>query len=143
MDESGLGRFLKAQQDSYERAMDELRAGRKRSHWMWYIFPQLRGLGRSEMAWRYGIADLAEARAYRAHAVLGPRLVAAAALVTANPASSALSIFGTPDDLKFHSCMTLFAEAAADEVFSAALTRYFGGVPDAGTLELLANPPGA
>lgn len=133
-----LQRFVDAQDDVYEQVCDELRDGRKTSHWMWFVFPQLRELGRSATAIKFGVASLEEARAYLRHPVLGPRLKECAGLVTRIDGRSITAIFGTPDDLKFRSCMTLFQCAAPEEkIFGAALQRYFGGVPDARTLELL------
>lgn len=144
------GAFMKTPQDSLERFVtaqtphlpqveSELRAGRKRTHWMWFVFPQLRGLGRSEMAHRYGLASLAEARAYLAHPVLGLRLRQAVGSLLSGPPRSAHDIFGSPDDLKLRSCLTLFREAdsAADGIFSVALERLFQGEPDSATLERL------
>lgn len=135
-----LERFVAAQAPVLANALAELRAGRKRSHWMWFVFPQLRGLGRSPMAQHYGIASLAEARAYLAHPLLGPRLAEATEAVLASPAPSLHALLGSPDDLKFRSSMTLFAHAAAGsgEPFRAALTRWCGGLEDAATLDLLA-----
>ena len=133
-----LQRFVDAQAPVYAAVLAELRAAHKRSHWMWFIFPQLSGLGRSSMAQRYAIASLAEARAYLAHPLLGARLRACAALVERAQGRSAHAIFGDPDDLKLHSSLTLFAEAAPGEaVFGACLVRYFGGRPDPATLALL------
>ena len=134
-----LERFVKAQAGVYERACAELRVGQKRTHWMWFIFPQIRGLGSSSMAVRFGIASLAEAKAYLEHAVLGTRLRECAGIVCGVEGKTASEIFGHPDDLKFHSSMTLFAKAAeaneADEVFGEALEKYFDGEMDGGTLE--------
>src|SRR5271163_4329683 len=107
-----LERFVKAQAGVYERVCAELRAGRKQTHWMWFVFPQIRGLGSSSMAVRFGISSLAEAQAYLAHAVLGPRLRECAGIVCGVEGKSVGEIFGSPDDLKFHSSMTLFAKAA-------------------------------
>ena len=118
--------------------LDELRAGRKRSHWIWFVFPQLAALGRSATARYYGIASLAEARAYLAHEVLGPRLHECARLVTAVRDRSIGEIFGSPDDLKFRSSMTLFALADPEApVFRDALRRYFDGEPDPLTTDRL------
>ncbi|VTU16630.1 hypothetical protein SRS16CHR_01824 [Variovorax sp. SRS16] len=137
-----LQRFVDAQHAVIERALDELRAGRKRSHWMWFVFPQIAGLGRSETAQHYAIVSLAEARAYLAHPLLGPRLHACSASVLAVQGRSASEIFGVPDDLKFRSSMTLFAEAdPAAQVFRACLEEYFGGQPDAATLSRLGSGP--
>jgi uncharacterized protein (DUF1810 family) len=137
-DDFDLGRFVTAQGPLIERVLGELRAGEKRSHWMWFIFPQLAGLGHSPMAQRYAIVSLAEARAYLAHDVLGPRLVECARLVNAVEGRSIHAIFGGPDDMKFRSSMTLFSRAAPDQsVFGDALGRYFGGAEDPRSVELL------
>jgi uncharacterized protein (DUF1810 family) len=118
--------------------VEELSAGRKRSHWMWFIFPQLAGLGFSAMARQYAISSLAEARAYLAHPLLGARLRECSGLVLAVQGATVHGIFGSPDNLKFHSSMTLFAQAAPDAaVFRDCLDKYFGGVPDPATLDLL------
>jgi uncharacterized protein (DUF1810 family) len=141
-DPFGLVRFVEAQAGSYTEAVAELRQGAKRSHWMWYIFPQLCGLGRSPMAQIYGIASTDEARAYLAHPILGPRLLECTQLALQAEASSASAIFPFPDDLKFRSCMTLFAQVAPGPgVFTAALQKYCGGVPDPETLRLLDLQP--
>ncbi|SFD43429.1 DUF1810 domain-containing protein [Methylobacterium sp. 13MFTsu3.1M2] len=133
-----LGRFVAAQEGVYGRALAELQAGDKRSHWMWFIFPQIAGLGASPMAQRYAIGSLAEAQAYAAHPVLGARLRACTAAVNAVAGHSAHAIFGSPDDLKFRSSMTLFARAVPGEpVFADALARYFDGNPDPRTLAKL------
>ncbi|MGU3385296.1 DUF1810 domain-containing protein [Methylobacterium sp. D53M] len=133
-----LGRFVAAQEGVYGRALAELQAGDKRSHWMWFIFPQIAGLGASPMAQRYAIGSLAEAQAYAAHPVLGGRLRACTAAVNAVAGRSAHAIFGSPDDLKFRSSMTLFARAVPEEpVFADALARYFDGVPNPRTLAKL------
>jgi uncharacterized protein (DUF1810 family) len=133
-----LERFINAQASSYERARRELSAGRKRGHWIWYIFPQLDGLGRSRTSKRYALASVDEARAYLAHPVLGPRLKELTAVVNAIDGRTVNEIFGYPDDLKFRSSMTLFSLAAPDEpVFQAALSKYFDGKPDPLTLQLL------
>jgi uncharacterized protein (DUF1810 family) len=116
----------------------ELRAGRKRSHWMWFIFPQLRGLGSSPSAQHYGLASLAEARAYLDHPVLGARLRECTRCLLLLEGRSAAEIFGYPDELKLRSCLTLFERAAPqEELFSEALGKYYGGQPDPRTLELL------
>jgi uncharacterized protein (DUF1810 family) len=126
-----LERFVEAQAGTYETALAELRAGSKRSHWMWFVFPQIAGLGRSPMAQRFAIASLAEARAYAAHPVLGPRVRECAAALTALPGSDPVAVMGGIDALKLRSSMTLFARAAPDEpVFEAVLAQYFGGEPD-------------
>ncbi|MDQ1080294.1 DUF1810 domain-containing protein [Pseudoroseomonas cervicalis] len=133
-----LDRFLRAQDAVLPQVERELGEGQKRSHWMWFIFPQLRGLGRSETARRYGIAGAEEARAYLAHPVLGARLRHWVALVLAVPGRSAKEIFGSPDDVKFRSCLTLFAALAPGEaLFRDALARFYGAAPDAATLALL------
>lgn len=132
-----LGRFTDAQGAVYDTALAELRAGHKRSHWMWFVFPQLRGLGQSAMAHKYGIASVAEAGAYLAHPVLGARLVACTEAVLACGGSSLRGIFGTPDDLKFASSMTLFEAAGGGQLFGAAIERWCGGRRDAATLQLL------
>jgi uncharacterized protein (DUF1810 family) len=134
-DPHNLQRFVDAQAGAFERALGELRGGRKRSHWMWFIFPQAVGLGFSEMARRYAIASRAEAAAYLGHPILGPRLVACAQTVCGLVGRTAHDIFGAPDDLKFRSSMTLFTEVAQDEpIFGEALRRYFDGRPDEATL---------
>ena len=132
-----LERFVTAQDGAYEQALDELKRGRKQSHWMWFVFPQLRGLGRSSTAEFYGISSLDEARAYLAHPLLGPRLLAVTAAATTAPAPSLLALFGSPDEMKFVSSMTLFA-LAADEPsrFQAALDRWNGGRRDPRTQAL-------
>ena len=134
-----LDRFVEAQAAFYERACAELRAGEKRSHWMWFVFPQIRGLGLSEMAVRYAISGREEARAYLDHAVLGARLQECAGIVVGLEGSRIEEIFGFPDDLKFHSSMTLFAEVAnpSEWVFFKALDKYFGGQSDEATLARL------
>jgi len=133
-----LERFVEAQADVFPEVLDELRAGHKRSHWMWFIFPQMKGLGRSASAAYYGIGSLEEAAAYLRHPVLGPRLVECTQLVNKVEDRSIREILGSPDDLKFRSSMTLFARAAEDDtVFRTALKKYFGGEPDRLTLELL------
>ncbi|HVW07654.1 MAG TPA: DUF1810 domain-containing protein [Bryobacteraceae bacterium] len=121
-----LQRFVDAQDPIYPRVLTELRRGRKTTHWMWYVFPQMRGLGQSPMSDRYGISSEDEARAYLQHPVLGPRLRECVSIVNGMDGHSAHDIFGYPDDLKFHSCLTLFSSVAAnDEVFSSALRKYF------------------
>lgn len=137
-----LDHFVAAQAPVYPTVLAELRAGEKRTHWMWFIFPQLRALGRSPTAQFFGLADLSEAEAYLAHPVLGPRLVACTKLVNAVAGRSAHDIFGSPDDLKFRSCMTLFAHAApAEPAFREALARYYDGVEDPRTLALIGAGP--
>ena len=124
-DPFNLNRFIEAQAPVYETVVAELQSGRKRTHWMWFVFPQLAGLGRSPMAQKYAIASAAEAQAYLAHAVLGRRLRECTQLVLDIDDRTLHEIFGSPDDLKFRSSMTLFAEAAQDnQIFAAALDKY-------------------
>ncbi|QGY01142.1 DUF1810 domain-containing protein [Methylobacterium mesophilicum SR1.6/6] len=133
-----LSRFIAAQEGVFPRALAELQAGEKRSHWMWFIFPQIAGLGSSPMARLYAIASLDEARAYLGHRLLGPRLRACTDAVNAVSGRSVHAIFGAPDDMKFRSSMTLFNAAAPDEPsFAAALAQYFAGSPDPLTLRKL------
>ena len=133
-------RFVQAQDAVYERVRRELREGRKRGHWMWFVFPQLSGLGFSAMAQRYAIATLGEAAAYLEHPILGPRLIECSELVNQVEGRTINEIFGSPDDLKFHSSMTLFASIPdAPPVFDAALAKYFGGAPDRMTAKMLAR----
>ena len=137
-DPFNLQRFLEAQNPIYEQVCHELRAGEKRSHWMWFIFPQLRGLGSSPTAVAFGISSLAEARAYLEHPILGRRINECTRMVLAVENRSIYEILGYPDDLKFRSSMTLFASAGVDaQIFRDALQKYFDGVPDPLTLELL------
>ena len=132
-----LARFVDAQADSYAAALAELRRGRKQSHWMWWVFPQLAGLGRSATAQHYAIASAAEARAYLAHPLLGERLRAATAAAVAAP-GSAEQVFGGIDAIKLRSSLTLFAAVGDDPApFQAGLDRFFGGAPDPATLDLL------
>lgn len=133
-----LQRFIDAQQPLYNEVCAELRAGKKQSHWMWFIFPQIAGLGHSAMAHMFAISSLDEARAYLEHPVLGARLRECSRLVADIEGRSVEQIFGYPDDLKFRSSMTLFAQATADNaVFKACLQKYFGGQADPATLALL------
>ncbi|WP_118915232.1 DUF1810 domain-containing protein [Mycobacterium shigaense] len=133
-----LNRFVKAQAPVYDTVVAELRSGRKRSHWMWFVFPQLRGLSGSSTAVRYGIASLQEARAHLSHELLGPRLRECARLVDAVQGRSVAEIFGSPDDLKLRSSMTLFALATDDaRDFTALLDKYYGGEQDPQTLARL------
>jgi uncharacterized protein (DUF1810 family) len=137
-DPEGLQRFLDAQAGTIDRVRAELGRGRKTSHWMWFVFPQIAGLGASATARRYAIASLEEAKAYAAHPVLGARLVECTRRVLAIDAARIDAVLAWPDDLKFASCMTLFAHAAPQErVFRDALARYFDGREDAKTLEIL------
>jgi len=133
-----LNRFVRAQEADYERALAEIRSGRKRSHWMWYIFPQFAGLGPSAMSQRYAINSLAEARAYLAHPILGPRLTEIADAVLNVQGRTAHEIFGSPDDLKLSSSATLFALVSpADSVFQRIIDKYFDGSRDEKTLALV------
>jgi uncharacterized protein (DUF1810 family) len=133
-----LERFVEAQNGLYEAVRRELAAGRKTSHWMWFVFPQIAGLGMSPTSRRFALASLGEAQDYLRHAVLGPRLEECTRLVNAVQGRTAHEIFGHPDDLKFRSSMTLFAAASGQaEPFTTALARYFAGEPDPRTLELL------
>jgi uncharacterized protein (DUF1810 family) len=137
-DPYNLQRFVDAQDAEYAQVCAELRAGRKRSHWIWFIFPQMRGLGSSEMADFYGISSRQEAEAYLAHPVLGQRLRECTRLAIEVEGRSVDQIFGYPDNLKFRSSMTLFAAVAGeDRIFADALQKYFGGEPDANTVRLL------
>ncbi len=133
-----LGRFLDAQETAFPRALAEVRNGRKESHWMWYIFPQLRGLGRSNTAWYYGIENLEEARAYLAHPILGGRLREISGELLKVPKTNAVAIFGWTDAAKLRSCMTLFSLADETEaVFRQVLDRFFDGARDPQTIRLL------
>lgn len=137
-DPHDLDRFVLAQADDYDQALAEIRAGRKRSHWMWYVFPQIDGLGLSPTSRRYAIRSLAEAGAYLDHPVLGPRLVECTEAALAVEGQTAHDIFGSPDDMKLRSCATLFAAVTpADSPFARLLDRYFEGKPDGKTLGLL------
>jgi uncharacterized protein (DUF1810 family) len=136
-----LKRFVDAQAPVFRTVVDELRGGRKRGHWMWFVFPQLRGLGSSPMAERYGISSLEEARAYLRHDLLGPRLRECTGLVNQVQGRSVAEIFGSPDDLKLCSSMTLFARATDDNAdFVALLDRYYGGRQDPVTVTRLTAP---
>jgi uncharacterized protein (DUF1810 family) len=137
-----LDRFVAAQDPVYARVRAELAAGAKTSHWMWFVFPQLRGLGRSATAEHFGIENRAEAEAYLRHPVLGERLRECTRLALAVRGRDATGIFGTPDDMKFHSSMTLFAEVTDDPLFAEALARYFSGLRDGRTLQLLKERAG-
>lgn len=137
-----LQRFTSAQESIVDDALRELQAGQKRTHWIWFIFPQLDGLGHSGMARRYAIKSLAEACAYLQHPLLGARLLDCTRAVNALTGRTAHQIFGSPDDMKFRSSMTLFEKAADSETaFSLALDKYYGGERDAATLRLLATAP--
>jgi uncharacterized protein (DUF1810 family) len=133
-----LERFVEAQQPVYREVLQELQAGEKVSHWMWFIFPQIRGLGRSPVSIEFAISGREEALAYLQHRILGPRLKECTQMVLLVEGRSAFEIFGSPDDVKFRSCMTLFAEVSSeDDIFKQALRKYFNGVPDSLTLEHL------
>ena len=135
MDPFDLQRFVEAQAAVYEAVRAELRHGQKQSHWMWFVFPQIKGLGSSSISLRYVISGREEAQAYLRHAVLGPRLRECTQLVNDIDGRNIRQIFGTPDDLKFRSCMTLFAEVTSEnDEFLAALKKYFGGQADPATL---------
>ena len=138
VDPYNLERFVEAQAPIFLQVISELSRGRKMSHWMWFIFPQIRGLGRSPTAIEYAISGLDEARGYLAHPVLGPRLKECTQLVLSVENRPLAQILGSPDDMKFRSCMTLFARVSPDDdIFERALQKYFGGVPDRFTLERL------
>jgi uncharacterized protein (DUF1810 family) len=138
IDPFDLQRFVDAQAPVYERVRTELRAGRKRTHWIWFVFPQLKGLGSSAMANRFGIGSLEEAVAYLRHPVLGPRLMESIELINALDGRSIEEILGFPDDVKFRSSLTLFLQAEPqNEVLVRALDRYFAGEPDQNTIDLL------
>ena len=132
-----LDRFVLAQDLVYMQVRDELGRGRKASHWMWFVFPQIAGLGFSERSQRYAISGRDEARAYLAHPILGPRMRECVRLVLAVEGRSAHEIFGSPDDSKLHSSLTLFADVSDDEIFNMALQEYFGGDLDVATMERL------
>jgi uncharacterized protein (DUF1810 family) len=134
-----LQRFLDAQAPVYPAVLGELQAGRKQSHWMWFIFPQLSGLGHSAMAQRFAISSRDEAVAYLAHSVLGFRLKECTALVIAVEGRTILEILGSPDDLKFHSSMTLFGAVSTDPDFAEAIAKFYGGKRDQKTLDLLSR----
>ena len=134
-----LQRFVDAQAPVYQRVVAELRHGRKQSHWMWFVFPQLAGLGHSPMARRFAIRSREEAIAYLGHGVLGPRLRECTALVTAVEGRTIREILGSPDDLKFCSSMTLFGAVSSDAIFAAAIAKFHGGRSDPRTLDLLAR----
>ena len=139
MTEADLIRFVDAQAQVYRQVVEELTDGRKRTHWMWFIFPQLSGLGHSAMAQRYAIRDIDQARRYLADRILGDRLRHDVRLMLGHKGKSALEILGSPDDLKFRSCLTLFCEAASDKsdrsLFAEALEQFYNGKPDPRTLE--------
>lgn len=135
--ENRLDRFLTAQERSYDTALSEIKNGRKRSHWMWYIFPQIAGLGMSSTAQYYSIADIEEAREYITHPVLGARLLEISRVLLTLDSSDATAVMGYPDDLKLRSSMTLFAQVSEDPVFNAVIDKFYGGRPDTRTLHIL------
>lgn len=138
MSDNTLKRFVDAQARDYPAALSEIKSGRKRSHWMWYIFPQVGGLGYSEMARRYAISGLPEAAAFLSHPILGPRLIEISKTLLALPGRNATAVMGSPDDLKLRSSMTLFSLVpGADPVFSAVLQKYYQGEKDKLTLQLI------
>ena len=140
-DGADLQRFIDAQWPLYDRVLCELRAGQKRTHWMWFIFPQIAGLGHSAMSQRYALSGLDEARAYLAHPLLGARLRECVAALNAHAGRRAADMLGAVDALKLHSCLTLFLQAAPGSApFQDALETFFGGAPDTATLRLLAAP---
>ena len=132
-----LNRFITAQERSYDAALSEIKSGRKRTHWMWYIFPQIDGLGRSSTAQFYAISDLQEAKEYYAHPILGPRLVEISEALLKLDGDNATAVMGYPDDLKLKSSMTLFAIASGNPVFSKVLDKYFDGRQDRQTVKIL------
>jgi uncharacterized protein (DUF1810 family) len=137
-DPHDLARFVEAQEHDYVQALSEIRRGQKRSHWMWYIFPQIDGLGFSATSRRYSIKSVAEAEAYLRHPILGARLLETTRAALSIEGLSALEVFGSPDDMKLRSSATLFASVSpAGSVFEQLLTKYFGGKPDPQTLQLL------
>ena len=137
-EEYDLDRFLEAQEDAYDTALDELKAGRKRSHWIWFVFPQMAGLGHSPTAQHYGIRSLEESQAYLAHPILGARLHECLKALQLVETSDAREVFGDLDAMKFRSSLTLFAEAdPGDAIIEAALDHWFGGAKDEKTLQLL------
>jgi uncharacterized protein (DUF1810 family) len=137
-DPHDLNRFVEAQEDDYERALSEIVGGRKRTHWMWYIFPQIDGLGFSSISKRFSIKGVEEAKAYLDHPILGPRLLKCAEAVVGVEGRSATEIFGSPDDLKLKSCATLFAcVLPPGSVFDRLLAKYYAGARDEKTLQLL------
>lgn len=139
-DNNDLERFLTAQQRNYETALTELKRGEKNSHWMWYIFPQLQGLGESVTSQYYGIKNRQEALNYLNHPVLGERLITCAKILLALKGRTSLEIFGYPDELKLESCMTLFAQISTNPIFAEVLDKYYAGGRDGQTLQLLENP---
>jgi uncharacterized protein (DUF1810 family) len=143
-DRYDLARFVEAQERNYRQALAEIKAGRKQSHWMWYVFPQFEGLGNSPTSRHYAIKSVEEARAYLAHPVLGPRLVECADALLRTKGRSAYDIFGSPDDVKLRSSATLFASVSTPgSVFDQIIERYFDGEPDARTTALISKSGGS
>ena len=141
-DPHNVRRFVDVQERDYEQALSEIRSGRKRSHWMWYVFPQFAGLGMSATSQHYAVKSLAETEAYLAHPVLGPRLMECVEAVLAIEGRSAFEILGSPDDMKLRSCATLFARVSPEaSVFHRLIDKYFDGQPDARTLSLIGREP--
>jgi len=142
MSSNSLDRFITAQETAYDTALAEIKNGRKRSHWIWYIFPQLKGLGFSHHSEYYGLSGIDEAKAYLEHPVLGKRLIEISKDLLDLPSSDPAQVMGYPDDLKLNSCMTLFANVpGADPVFNAVIDKFFNGKPDHNTLALLSQKP--
>ena len=141
-DPFNLRRFVREQERDYAQALSELRAGRKKTHWIWYILPQMTGLGSSEMSEYFGVTGPAEARAYLAHPVLGRRLVECVEAISAHVGVQAAVILGSLDAIKYESCLTLFAAVAVgDSIYARALRQHFAGTPDQRTLELIGQAP--
>jgi uncharacterized protein (DUF1810 family) len=139
-DPFSLQRFVDAQNPIFDQVVSELGDGAKRTHWMWFIFPQIKGLGNSQLARKFAISSREEAKAYLEHLILGPRLIECTKLVNLVQDSTIEQIFGYPDDLKFRSCMTLFANVSGSQIFVEALSKYFKGKSDPATLERLETP---
>ena len=134
-----LDRFLKAQELDYETALAEIKAGHKRSHWIWYIFPQIQGLGYSSMSQHYAIRDMEEARLYIEHPILGRRLIEIAGALLQLPSNGAGDVMGYPDDMKLKSCMTLFSLVSDNDIFQKVLDKFFDGKKDKATIDLLSE----
>lgn len=132
-----LQRFIDAQNESYVRALEEIKAGRKRSHWMWFVFPQMKGLGRSSTSIFYGMNDMDEAREYLAHPILGERLREISQVLLQLATNDANAVFGSPDDMKLRSCMTLFDNISPNDIFADVLDKYFDGQRDCRTLSIV------
>lgn len=132
-----IERFVQAQKDTYPRALEEIKSGKKRTHWMWYIFPQLKGLGRSATSEYYGIDGISEAKEYLAHPILGKHLRDITQALLQLETNDAHEVFGAPDDMKIHSCMTLFNQVSPQDIFNELLVKFFDGQEDNKTLKLL------